>query len=165
MMRAFQLVLGLAITSVVALSVAAQEKAPKKKELPQSGVLSSTASTGYNQKSVAGLWGDPYGRGSEAGAPISGSVSRLSPKEWNMSVSNSSKDPYSVSLEVVQFDARGTRVKGDSFSYTLAPAQRIDRRIASAVNTVDCQLKLLQWKNLAPKKANEEKTPNGGATK
>ncbi|MBX7144444.1 MAG: hypothetical protein K1X79_08355 [Oligoflexia bacterium] len=147
----------------LAPSVWAEEQPTKKKELPQTGVLSSTAQTGYNQKSVGGLWGDPYGRGSDAGAPISGSVSRLSAKEWNMSVSNASKDPYSVSLEVAQFDARGTKVRSDSFSYTLSAGQRIDRRIASATNTVDCQLKLRQWKNLAPKAPEKDNGKAAGA--
>ena len=153
------LLCGIAVASIcnVALSSSAEaqkskdSKEEKEEELPQSGVLSRSLSGGTGDAKVSIPWGKQTNpEGTEA--PISGSVSRHSPKEWVMRVTNSSEDTYSVNLRVVQYDLKGTQVKADSFSYRLKGGEQAERTLTAAMNSVDAQLRLENWKNLTPKK-------------
>ena len=88
----------------------------------------------------------------EPTSPITGSVSRVSPGQWVMRVFNNSEDRYSVNLEVAQYNIRGAKIKGDSFSYTLKPKETAERPINAESSTDRCELNLKSWKNLSEKK-------------
>jgi hypothetical protein len=144
----------LVVISVLSCVAVAQEGA--KKKLPQEGILSSTARAGYSDKRVGGLWGDAFGQGGSSAAPISGSVSRVSPKEWLATVKNSSKDTVNISAQVIQYSANGSQVKVDSLSSTLQPSETFTRGFAASLTSTDATLKLTGWK-LSGKKKQEEK--------
>lgn len=121
---------------------------PAKKEtpLPKSGVISSSIDSGAGKRVVEMPWGQKDVTESDA-PPVSGSVSRLNPREWIIKVFNNSEKTYSVSLRLTQFNARGGQTRGDSFSYTLRPKQSAERTVPSASGSVDAQLKLENWKS------------------
>lgn len=143
----------LVVISVLSCVAVAQEGT--KKKLPQEGILSSTARAGYADKQVGGLWGNEFGQGGAAAAPISGSVSRVSPKEWRATIKNSSKESVSISAQVLQYSANGSQVKSDSLSSTLQPSETFTRGFSASVTSTDATLKLTSWKILGKKK--EEK--------
>ena len=122
-----------------------------KEEFPKSGVLSRSVTTGYDSRNVEMPWTK---KGASTGldevAPISGSVSKISNKQWRMKVFNNTEDTYSVSLKVVQVTASGSYLKSDSFSYTLKPKQSEERTVSSTEATADASLELLSWKKLTP---------------
>ncbi|WKZ57052.1 MAG: hypothetical protein QY326_10015 [Bdellovibrionota bacterium] len=133
----------------------AEVSKPKAKELPQSGVLSESATAGTRAE-VANPWGD-VGLGGDDAAPISGSISRGKGNNWIMKVFNNSEDPYTVNLEVEQLTANGTRARSDYYSYTLKGGANAEQPISATPQVKDMRLKLRNWKNLAPKK--EEAAP------
>lgn len=152
-MKAFGFFARIGVVSVFVLGgvAFAQSEATKKKELPQSGMLSATGSSGTHLK-TPGVWGGDglTGGTSESGdsAPISGSVSRTSPGNWKATVQNSSKDTYSADLEVIQVNERGSVVKSDSFSVTLKPGASYERNFSANGSSRQGQLKLKGWKQL-----------------
>lgn len=150
MIRLRSIAFGIFAFAVTASIVCAQE-APKKR-LPQEGVLSSTARGGYGDKNVGGLWGDSFGQGGSAAAPIQGSVSRVSPRSWSARVANTGKEPVSLTAQVLQIAANGSTVKTDSLSTTLKPGEMFSREFSASVTSVDATLKLTSWKSLAKKK-------------
>jgi hypothetical protein len=150
--------------------------AAKKKELPKSGILSRSLDTGYQSKDVNLPWG--YGekdkvRDEDSGQPpITGSVSKVSERQWIMRVFNNSEDSYSVDLKVTQRDNRDTVLKTDSYSYNLKPGEKAERNISSYANTADAQLALVSWRKLSSAKKKEPAGDNartqpvaGGLTK
>lgn len=150
-------VIGMSVLLLVAgaLPAAAENetKAEKKEELPKSGVLSRSGTAGGGRKSttVAMPWGG-VDQASQSTAPIAGSVSKISAREWKAFIVNNSEDTYEVDVRVVQLDKRGTQVKTDSFSYTLKPKQAVERMVAATFSTMDAQLMLERWKLLSAKK-------------
>lgn len=146
--RLFCLLLGLGLV-LSSFSAFAQEK---KDKLPRSGNLASTLTRGGEDVAVDGPWGDNDISGREP-PPISGSISRIAQRTWLMKVFNNTKDRYSVDLEVVQFNQRGTRLRGDYFSYTLDGGQSIERKVMASSNVTECQVNLRNWRKYeAPKK-------------
>jgi hypothetical protein len=149
-----------ALSIVIAASVpgvrveAEAEPAGKKKQLPSSGSLSTSISTGAVDRKIPDVWG---GVDSKDEAPIAGSVSRLNPSTWQMKVFNNSSDTYSANLGVVQRNSRGSVVKTDSFSYTLRPNQSESRTISAGLNATEAALDLRSFKNLSQKKRDAER--------
>lgn len=120
----------------------------KERELPKSGLLSSSASSGYGSRATDLPFGGLDLDGRDA-APVSGSVSKLGGDRYVARLFNNTKDePISVSAEVVQVNRSGTRVRSDSFSTTLAPGQKYERQISAASSVADVQLALRSWKSL-----------------
>jgi len=128
----------------------------KDEKLPRSGLLSSASVGGYASKTVGEVWGGVDDRGEEL-APVSGSVSRLSPREWVVRLTNNSEDTYAVSVELSMFNERGSRIKGDSFSYTLKPGQQTSRPVNGTPEVSEAQLYLRSWRNLSAEKRKREK--------
>lgn len=134
-----------------ALNSATQQQAkPKKKELPKSGVLAQTRSSGTGASSVDVPWGSDVMK--DKAPPITGSVSRLGARDWSLKVFNNTDDVYSASLEVLQFAKGGKRLKSDNYSYTLKPKERVERKFIANQGVVDCALNLSKWKNLSSSK-------------
>jgi hypothetical protein len=124
---------------------------PTPTPFPQKGVLSRAATKNYNTKIVDGPWAG--GGDSQGAAPIAGSVSRKSGREWVAKLYNNSEDAYSVSVEVIQMNKSGKKEKTDSFSTRLSAKGSYERSLRATERTVDCQLNLVSWKNLTAKKA------------
>lgn len=135
----------------------AEEQKKAKKELTKSGVLSQTRSGGTAATEVDVPWGTDVLK--DKPAPISGSVSRVGPRDWMLRVFNNTEDTYSASLEVVQMARGGNRLKSDHYSYTLKPKQKVERKFSTLQTVTDCSLNLTKWKNLSgdKKKAAEMK--------
>lgn len=122
------------------------EAAPKKqKDLPRSGSLSSSISGIHDSRAIPGPWGGVDVKG-ETASPITGSVSKISANKWQMRVFNNSEDSYSVSLAVHQYNRVGTKIKSDSFSYSLRPGASAERTLSSLAETEQCTLDLVNWK-------------------
>lgn len=130
-------------------------------KLPRSGLLSSASVGGYASKTVGEVWGGVDDSGEHL-APVSGSVSRLSPREWVVRLTNNSEDTYAVSVELSMFNERGSRIKGDSFSYTLKPGQQTSRPVNGTPEVSEAQLYLRSWRNLSAEKRKRAKA--GAAT-
>ncbi len=127
----------------IAQNSSAQDEKPEKK-LPKSGSLSISSSGTSASKNFPDPWGADNVVDSNS-APITGSVSKISPTNWVAKVFNNSDDTYSVSLAVYQYDRRNTKIKSDSFSYTLRPRESAERPISTSMNTEQCELDLLSW--------------------
>lgn len=170
-LRSGLLIHGLVLSLSLAASICSARAEEKEKELPKSGSLSVSSSGGGPGVSAPGGWGDSDGLGA-GGAPISGSVSRINPSTWQLFVQNSSDDTYSVNLEVIQKDDRGSRVKVDSFSYNLKPHAQQRRSVSAASSAATGELNLRNWRNVSKQKADKEKaraasipvTPAAGTT-
>ena len=93
----------------------------------------------WNEKSKSTVPGE---------APVSGSVSKISDREWRMRLFNNTDDDYSVDVKVQQNNASGNTLKYDNFSYRLKAKQSVERSVSSTPATADAQLVLLNWKNL-----------------
>lgn len=122
--------------------------------LPRSGVLSRTHSSGTSHSGLELPWGTEALSPDQA--PISGSVSRISGREWVARVFNNSEDTYSVSVKVRQFGAGNKEVKYDTYSYTLKPRESKEQKFLSKVDTIDAGLDLTSWTNLSEKKRKVE---------
>lgn len=148
----FTVMLGLIVQPVLA------EK--EEAELPQSGSLASSVAGGYGNSKVAEPWG---GSVIEGNAPLAGSVSKLSDREWRMRLFNNSEDTYDASVEVVQYDQRGSRLKSDNFSFRIKGGNSVERTVSSRSSTYNAEVKLKSWKNLTPKKDEEEESGDAAA--
>jgi hypothetical protein len=127
----------------------------KQRKLPASGELSSSSSGGYGSHTVGDVWGGVDAAGKQT-APIGGSVSKVSPREWKASVTNnSSKDTYSVDVRVSIFNARGNKIKGDSFSFRLKPKQSASRSMTNPSGGTEATLSLEHWKKIGGSKESE----------
>lgn len=147
--------LGLGTATVsFAAPEATPEAAPTKKTtpLPKSGSLSVSGSSGYGNTVGVDL---PWGGGA---APVSGSVSKLSQREWVVKVFNNSKDSYSVDVEVVSYGDGGKKLTSKFDSFNLKPKGKGERKVNVHPSTVSCALNLRNWKNLSEskKEASEE---------
>jgi hypothetical protein len=128
----------------------------EEEELPQKGTLSANVTGGTaGGVAVDGVWGgdDMWG---EEPSPITGSVSKLSKREWVMKLINNSEDKYSVSVTVEQFNDKRKKVRGNNYSYTLDGGEKRDRVVKVLPQTETCSLKLKRWRNLTPKKKEGE---------
>jgi hypothetical protein len=137
---------------VVCFAGAQAEEAEKKSTpLPQSGSLSTSMQTGNVNNKIPDVWGgnDPSG---EKQPPVSGSVSRKNADTWIMRVFNTSEDTYSVDLEVVQFNERGAKVKGDFMSYVLKPGVSKERELRAGLGAREAQLNLRRYRKFETKK-------------
>ncbi len=161
--------IGVWLTVVVALQVSvvsAQEgvagETKKQRDLPKSGTLSTSISTGSVASQIPGVWGGVNAMGDDP-APIAGSVSRSSANSWEMKIFNQSEDTYSVNLAVIQTNDRGSQVRSDSFSYTLKPKQSESRSLPAGTGAVTASLDLRSFKNLSEKKRLREEAMKAGA--
>ena len=149
----------IALSIGLSLGVAyCQDGEGKKPELPKSGVLSRSLTTGYQSTNVDMPWNEKNAALTQQ-APVTGSVSRISPREWRMRVFNNSQDTYSVNLRVRQLSNSGAQLRSDSFSYTLKGGESAERALAAAFNSEDAILVLDSWRNLTPKKKETQATP------
>jgi hypothetical protein len=126
--------------------------APKEKELPKSGNLSTSVMSGAATTEVP----DPFGGvdlGDAESAPITGSVSRIDEDTWRMRVFNNSQDVYSVNLGVQQRDDTGRVIKTDNFSYTLKGGASAEQSITSASGAFEAALDLRSYRKLTKTKA------------
>jgi hypothetical protein len=126
--------------------------APKEKELPKSGNLSTSVMSGAATTEVP----DPFGGidiSDEESAPITGSVSRIDQDTWRMRVYNNSQDVYSVNLGVQQRDDSGRVLKTDNFSYTLKPGTSAEQSIQSASGAYEAGLDLRSYRKLSKPKS------------
>jgi len=134
------------------------EEAEKKKELPKSGVLSSTYSGGATSVTADLPWGEEVG--SKESSPVTGSISRANDRTWRARIYNNSETaPYSVSVEALQYSKTGKVVKRDSYSYTLRPGEAKEVDVASGIDVNNAELKLVRWKDLTPSKPKVEPSP------
>ena len=122
------------------------------KTLPRKGSLASTFVTGKSVSTAPEPFGfDELNRKEES--PITGSVSRGKPGEWQLKVFNNSKeDTYSVDVEVFQLNEGLAVVKRDYFSYTIPPQGSKGQSLAEASGVKGAELNLSKWKNLTAKK-------------
>ncbi len=126
------------------------EEEKKEANLPKNGVLSVTGDGGYGAVSVPGFV-DPDLQGKEMPL-ISGSVVRSGRKEWVASVFNNSKESeYHVAIRVRQLGKGNSTIKSDSFSVSLKPGERSERRIGGSENAVGAELSLESWRKLSTK--------------
>jgi len=141
--------------------VAEGKKAEVKKELPQSGSLSSSRIGGGEGVAVEGAWGGVEPFAAEKN-PITGSVSRRNVRDWIMKVFNNSEDTYRVTVAVVQLDKGNKKLKSNTYSYTLKGGESKEREFTARPGTEQCALELKNWKNLTPPKP--EGQEEGAAT-
>lgn len=137
------------VAPVTAAATTAPAPAPTA-NLPKSGSLSRSFTGVHGNRSVSEPIGGIDVRGTDP-APISGSCSKITPRKWRMKVFNNSEETFSVNVEVEQRSSAGARLKGDSFSYTLAPGKSEERDLAAYANTADCVLNLKSWKRVGGK--------------
>ena len=135
-----------------------EEKAgqEKKRELPQTGVLSGTGGGAAAGVAMEGPWGGTSLEGKDSGNPIGGSVSRLSDRDWVAKVANSSEDRYRVTVAVVQYDERNRRLKSDTFSLSLQPKETVERPFRANPSTSHSMLELKSWKRFPKQKTADE---------
>lgn len=144
------LALVLCVSSLLPVALA---EVKKDKDLPATGVLSSTTQGGFAVNNVAEPFGgeDPSGR---SVSPITGSVVRGPGDRWFLKVFNNSEaDTYSVDVEVIQLNANRAVVKRDAFTYTLKPGSSKEGSVGSGVGTKSAQLTLSGYHNLTARKA------------
>lgn len=151
-----KIIVGILFASIIFCGVLSPQGsiAEQKKELPRSGSLASTMTSGQEDVAVSQPWGDDDISGKNP-PPISGSISRLNQRKWLMKVFNNTKDRYSVDVEVVQFNEKGTRLRSDYFSYTLDGNQSVEREVSSALKVTECQVNLRDWRKYEKKKEGE----------
>ena len=138
---------------MVTVSFAEDKPSENKKDLPKRGALSNTVSGVSKDVKVPDAWGgnDPAGKDV---APITGSVSKITPSKWVARIFNNSEDTYSVNLAVHQYNRSNSKIKTDSFSYTLKPKEKAERELSATAATEQASLELLSWskKETAQKK-------------
>ncbi len=132
----------------LAMPAQAQERgaAAEEEELPESGTLSTSRTQGYvGSEAVDEPWGGVDASG-ETKSPISGSVSKISAREWKMFVKSNSEFKVYASVQVVQYALNGAKVKTDNFSYTLKPGESVERQVYATPQTASADLKLVSYK-------------------
>jgi hypothetical protein len=137
-----------------------QEFEIKEPSMPASGSLASTR-TGMGSEAVQGPWAP---QGSDLivdEAPVSGSISRISPQFWKVRVFNNTQERFYVSLELQQLNANSQVVQRDSFSYNLRAKETIERDVRAHVNSSQGDLLLRNWrKEDSPQVASEDESPS-----
>ena len=119
------------------------------KEVPKTGTLSSSVSGGHGTAEVDLPWQENVF--SDERPPLTGSVSRIGAQQWIAKLFNNSEDRYSVSAEVAQYNAKGVKIKSDSYSVVLKPKEVNEREIRGELYTDRANLNLRSWKNLSQK--------------
>lgn len=135
------------------------------KDLPKSGMLSTTFSESVQNKSVPLPW-NKKGAAADAEAPIAGSVSKISDKQWKMLVINNTDDVFTVSVTARQLGSRGNSLKTDSYSLRLSPKSQAERMFSAVSNSSDAELELTSWKRIVKAKPevktlSPEQSPTG----
>lgn len=142
----------IALALAVGVASKAWAQTVSDKKLPKTGSLSSTFVTGSSVNVAPEPFGSDNPMGDEQ-SPITGSVSRVKPGEWQLKVFNNSKDDtYAVDVEVSQFNESFTSVKRDYFSYTIPPQGSKVQSISEGLGVKGAQLNLSKWRNLTSKK-------------
>jgi len=127
-------------------SFGADEIEPEK-DLPKSGVLSSTSVGGYGTRKVDEPWGfDDSGRET---APITGSVSREGARWVARIFNNHPENTYSADVQVNLYNRAGTKVQSGAFSLTKKPGQSVERTVSGPSNVESATVELKGWKNLS----------------
>jgi hypothetical protein len=134
------------VASVCLLSAVADEK--KERKLPKSGLLAVSSIAGAGRSITGDLFGgeDIFG---DTLPPITGSLSRLGEGKWRFSVSNNTKDTYSVNLDLIQKSESDSTVKFSSYSYTLRPGQRESDDAMAGTGAMKAELFLRSYRNLS----------------
>lgn len=161
----FIAILSFCLFSFVVPLSAAPQKSAKEKDLPASGALASSGHFGRGNTGADLPWGSTDGGITNGGSPISGSITRINPNEWQLKVFNNSKDSYSVSLQVFQYNSSGSKVKTDSLSYSLAPGKSAERKIPAGISSDRAELNLGNWKKLGGSKKSKETQSEEAAPK
>lgn len=135
--------------SVTAQAQPAQAQTVKDpKKLPKTGSLSSTVKSDSAAVEVPDVYGgvDPSG---EKVPPVSGSFSRVDNDTFRVVVTNNAADKISVSVDAIQKDVDGKKMKSDSFTFTLQPKQSAQRDVVGSEDTVDTALIVRNIKSYA----------------
>ncbi len=140
------------------LSVHADEtkRAESGKKLTKSGVLAVASVSGAGSRIVGEIFGEEDIFSKELPV-ISGSVSRHGESAWRFSVTNNSKERYSVSVDLIQRNETGATVKFSSYSYTLHPGHSDGEDVQSGLNARRAELNLRSYRNLTLRSTKEER--------
>lgn len=152
------------LIAVGTVSTSSAQTVPDK-NLPKKGALASTFVTGRSVATAPEPFGfDELNRNEES--PISGSVSRGKPGEWQLKVFNNSKeDTYSVDVEVSQLNEALVVVKRDYFSYSIPPQGSKAQNISEASGVKGAQMNLTKWRNLTARKKSSASSAQQAAKK
>jgi hypothetical protein len=123
----------------------------QEKKLPKSGLLAVSSIAGAGRSITGDLFGgeDIFG---ETLPPITGSVSRVGESSWRFSVSNNTKDAYTVNLDLIQKNESDSTIKFGSYSYTLKPGQKETEQVTAGTGAMKAELHLRSYRNLTPPK-------------
>ncbi|MEY4668464.1 MAG: hypothetical protein RL518_1163 [Pseudomonadota bacterium] len=156
----------IAVSLVVTLCRVSVAQVKSDKELPKSGNLSTTFNTGRAASTAPEPFGFDELRRDEV-SPLTGSISRINPGEWQIRVFNNSKsDTYSVNVEALQLNESLRVVKRDVFTYTLSPNSSKQQSVTAAPGVKGAELNLDRFTNLTARRAKtiERATPQGTPT-
>lgn len=118
---------------------AAQNAQKEDREVRLGSIAGSTGGS-----TVDYVGSDPYGVEVNT---ISGSVSRQG-DGWLMKVFNNGKERYNVTVEVIQLDAKGTRLRSRTSSFSLSSKQVKEERLSLPNDVASCSVNLLRVKKL-----------------
>ncbi len=157
-MRAFSIAMLVSCVMVSGVLVsgvwAADEQAKEEKEPPRTGNIAGSTSTGQ----VGFVGADAFG---EERNDITGSVSKVRPGRFVVRVfNNSDTDTFSASFELKHLNAKGDRIKSETFNYSLAPKKSAERTITTGPLTDNMMLDLTRVRSTATKK---KEVPNSQA--
>jgi hypothetical protein len=140
--------LSLTISSFALAAPGTDAEKERLKKLPKRGTLSSSSTGGTAATTADGNWG--VDSTATESAPIGGSASKISKSQWLMKVTNNSqKRSFKVKVELVQTDAKGSRLKGNHYTYTLKPGEEKSQRVDVLANTANCSLNLDDWSEVS----------------
>jgi hypothetical protein len=149
-----------ATIAAVSLSLTAYAEDAKtseqQKKLPKSGLLAVASVSGAGSRIVGEIFGEEDIFSKDLPS-ISGSVSRHGASSWRFSVTNNSKERYSVSVDLIQRNETGATVKFSSYSYTLSPGHSDGEEVQSGLNARRAELNLRSYRNLTPRLTKEER--------
>ena len=130
--------------------------ADSEKKLPKTGVLASTGGGSLREFSAPDVWGGNDISG-DAEPPITASIVRASPDKWVLTVTNTTEDPYSLTLQVTQTRDDGSKLNSTSYSFSLRPGESDNESITANSSSSGAVVALTNWKNNAPKKPAKDK--------
>ena len=171
MKRLFGVLMAAGLALSAAAGIAGAQSGGEKKEageekeldLPRSGSLAGTLTSGRDSKAVPMPWGDTDISGKKK-PPISASISRLNATRWILKVFNNSEDRYSIDLEVVQFGQGSRRLSSNHYSYFLKPQQSAERQVSTTSLVTNCEVNLSSWRNPDAEKRQKEAKVKAAAT-
>ena len=133
----------------------------KDKELPQTGVLSSSIQTNSGKVAEQLPWGGVDQQGNSS-APITAQVLRDGDK-WRLRVFNNSELRYTFTIRVEQLNKDSKSLRSDSFSFTLPAKGAADRLISMAYEAAGTRVVMAGWKReekkVEPTAVPQEATP------